>query len=92
MIYLQGGTGTSSNKLTKDQQEIVDYLVLMKGSDFAGIGHSSISWNVALRRHLYAPKGQFSIGSHAFQDELSHIYGKSWETADERMLYHNMWP
>lgn len=86
---LRGADAEELIHLTKDQQELVDYLVLLKASDFAGIGHSSISWNVALKRHLFAPDGQFTIGSHIFEDELSHVYGKM---IDGRTLYHSMWP
>lgn len=40
--------------LAWDQQALVDFLVLSKGSDFAGIGHSSFAWNLALQRRAYA--------------------------------------
>lgn len=76
-------------KLTKDQMDMVDFLVLMKASDFAGIGHSSISWGLAARRHLYAGGDQFSLGSHVFKDGLSQLYGRNF---DDKSLYFHMWP
>ena len=77
------------NSLAKDQQQMVDFLILLKASTFGGIGHSSFSWNVALKRHTLAEQTQFTIGSHIFEDSLSKLFGKM----DEKpTLYHNMWP
>ncbi|KAG9249334.1 hypothetical protein BJ878DRAFT_2819 [Calycina marina] len=77
------------NGLTKDQKQLVDYLVLLKAAQFAGIGHSSFSWNVALKRHTMSEKSNFTIGSHIFQDSLSKLWGK---IDSEKTLYHSMWP
>jgi len=77
------------DKLTKDQQQLVDFLILLKASNFGGIGHSSFSWNVALKRHAMAEKTQFTIGSHIFEDSLSKLWGKMDK---QPTLYHNMWP
>jgi hypothetical protein len=61
---------------TSDQQALVDYLVLSKASEFAGVGHSSFAWNVALARHLYTTqKGDELDGPQIFGDDLSLIYG-----------------
>ena len=61
---------------TSDQQALVDYLVLSKASEFAGVGHSSFAWNVALARHLYTTqKGNELDGPQIFGDDLSLIYG-----------------
>jgi hypothetical protein len=85
--------------LTLEQQNLVDYLVLLKASHFVGVGHSSFAWNVALKRHIWAADEQFTSGSHTFEDRFSHIYG--WkdgenphgDTAGKGMnLYHNIWP
>ena len=77
------------NKLSRDQQELVDYLILLKASFFGGIGHSSFSWNIALKRHTFAEQKQFTIGSHIFEDSLSKLWGKMDKN---RTLYHSMWP
>lgn len=61
---------------TPDQQALVDYLVLSKASDFAGVGHSSFSWNLALARHFHtAQKDDELDGPEIFGDALSRIYG-----------------
>jgi hypothetical protein len=61
---------------TIDQQALVDYLVLSKASEFAGVGHSSFAWNVALARQLHTTqKGDEFDGPQMFGDDLSRIYG-----------------
>ncbi len=62
-----------------DQQAIVDLLVLLKGSDFAGIAHSSFAWNVALKRHVHSKKRDLFNRPHPLSDELSTIYGDTKE-------------
>lgn len=87
---LKGNDKYLLDDMTKDQQDMVDLLVMMKATYFAGIGHSAISWNVALKRHTWANEAlEFKVGSHTFEDELSHIYGK---VDEEKSLYHSMWP
>ncbi|KUJ15086.1 uncharacterized protein LY89DRAFT_568527, partial [Mollisia scopiformis] len=61
--------------LTFDQQALVDYLVLMKSSEFAGVGHSSFAWNIALWRHQFAKQRDHLNGPQLMSDELSQIYG-----------------
>jgi len=59
-----------------DQQGLVDFLVMLKASDFAGIGHSSFAWNVALKRHVFVKKKDRVRGPEILMgDELSLIYG-----------------
>ncbi|KAF4627046.1 hypothetical protein G7Y89_g11106 [Cudoniella acicularis] len=58
-----------------DQQALVDFLVMLKASDFAGIGHSSFAWNVALKRHVLATNKKHLDGPQMLSDELSQIYG-----------------
>lgn len=58
-----------------DQQALVDFLVMLKASDFAGIGHSSFAWNIALKRHIYATQKNHLNGPQMLSDELSQIYG-----------------
>ncbi|RDL34571.1 Uncharacterized protein BP5553_07699 [Venustampulla echinocandica] len=59
-----------------DQQSLVDFLVMLKASDFAGIGHSSFAWNVALKRHVFAESKRHLDGPQMMSDELSQIYGE----------------
>lgn len=64
-----------------DQRALVDYLVLLKASDFAGVGHSSFSWNVALKRHEMSRRKGSLGGGHESQrwkewsDGISSLYG-----------------
>ncbi|CAN8096846.1 unnamed protein product [Discula destructiva] len=59
-----------------DQQAIVDYLVLLKASDFAGVAHSSFSWSVALKRHLAAKMTEGYLNApERLHDDLSVVYG-----------------
>ncbi|TVY88382.1 hypothetical protein LAWI1_G003874 [Lachnellula willkommii] len=61
--------------LTWDQQALVDFLVMLKASDFAGIGHSSFAWNIALKRHVFSTTKEHLDGPQLLSDELSQIYG-----------------
>lgn len=58
-----------------DQQGLVDFLVMLKASDFAGIGHSSFAWNIALKRHTFSMRKDHLDGPQMLSDELSQIYG-----------------
>ncbi|TVY18690.1 hypothetical protein LARI1_G002900 [Lachnellula arida] len=60
---------------TWDQQALVDFLVMLKASDFAGIGHSSFAWNIALKRHVFSTTKEHLDGPQLLSDELSQIYG-----------------
>jgi len=74
-------------RLTIDQRDMIDYLVLCKASVFGGIGHSALSWNVAARRHLNAEQegmGQW-LG---WQDGLSRVWGEE----EGEGSWHHMWP
>jgi hypothetical protein len=62
-------------KLAWDQQSLVDYLIMLKASDFAGVAHSSFAWSIALKRHLYAKEKKHLDGPQMLSDELSQIYG-----------------
>ncbi|OBT51878.1 hypothetical protein VE04_07338 [Pseudogymnoascus sp. 24MN13] len=61
--------------LSWDQQGMVDFLVMLGASRFAGVGHSSFAWNVALVRHLFAQQKGHLKGPHLLNDELSEVYG-----------------
>jgi hypothetical protein len=65
------------NKLTWDQQAMVDFLVLLKASDFAGVAKSTFAWNVALRRHVQSRVGDYLDAGEGLSDEFSKIYGVS---------------
>ena len=43
--------------LTWDQQELVDYEVLLRASRFGGTWQTSFAWGVAMRRHIVAGGG-----------------------------------
>lgn len=59
-----------------DQQALVDYLILLRASDFAGVAHSSFSWSIALKRHTWAMKeGKFLDAPEKLHDDLSVVYG-----------------
>ncbi|KAM3073470.1 hypothetical protein ACMFMG_004632 [Clarireedia jacksonii] len=61
-------------KLRWDQRALIDYLVLLRGEYFAGVGHSMFSWNVMLKRHESALLKQ-KLRNEAYADDLSTLYG-----------------
>lgn len=69
---------TQLNQLSFDQQGLVDFLVMLKASDFAGVAHSSFAWSIALRRHLFSRrKDNMHIGGkNTLSDEWSQVYGQ----------------
>jgi hypothetical protein len=72
---LKGGDLEELQRLAWDQQALIDFLVMLKASDFAGIGHSSFAWNVALKRHVFAKQRDHLNGPNSLNDELSVIHG-----------------
>ncbi|KAG4416280.1 hypothetical protein IFR04_010561 [Cadophora malorum] len=72
---LQGKDADALAKLTWDQRALVDYLVLLKGQEFAGVGHSSFSWNIMLKRHQIGDGAGASLGNEVYRDGLSTLYG-----------------
>ncbi|KAI3399780.1 hypothetical protein diail_5576 [Diaporthe ilicicola] len=59
-----------------DQQALVDYLILLRGSDFAGVAHSSFSWSIALKRHTWSKEeGRYLDAPEKLHDNLSVVYG-----------------
>jgi hypothetical protein len=72
---LQGEALVELQGLGWDQQALVDFLVMLKASDFAGIGHSSFAWNIALKRHIFAQHKNHLDGPQMLSDDLSQIYG-----------------
>ncbi|EPE29609.1 hypothetical protein GLAREA_00769 [Glarea lozoyensis ATCC 20868] len=72
---LKGVALAELNALTWDQQAMVDFLVMLKASDFAGVGHSGFAWNIALKRHTLAQQKKYLDGPQMLSDDLSQIYG-----------------
>jgi hypothetical protein len=72
---LKGKSMEKLEALRYDQRALVDYLVLLKAEDFAGVGHSSFSWQVAVTRHEGGDhrKGIFESG--VWTDRVSTLYG-----------------
>ncbi|GKT55012.1 hypothetical protein ColTof4_08127 [Colletotrichum tofieldiae] len=66
------------DRLAWDQQALVDYLVMLKASQFGGVAHSSFAWNVALKRHILVrdPKKSYLDGPQMLSDEFSQVYGE----------------
>ncbi|KFY42161.1 hypothetical protein V495_04643 [Pseudogymnoascus sp. VKM F-4514 (FW-929)] len=62
-------------EMSWDQQGMVDFLVMLRSSQFVGVGHSSFAWNVALVRHTFAQQKDHLRGPHLLNDELSDVYG-----------------
>ncbi|KAJ8068261.1 hypothetical protein OCU04_003828 [Sclerotinia nivalis] len=57
-----------------DQRALIDYLVVLRGEYFAGVGHSMFSWNVMLKRHESALLKQ-KLHEDIYADDLSSLYG-----------------
>jgi hypothetical protein len=74
---LKGQDREELEKLKWDQRALVDFLVLIKAQEFAGVGHSSFSWNVALKRE-HIGEGPVKHGKwedSLWRDGLSTLYG-----------------
>ncbi|KAI6717458.1 hypothetical protein PZA11_005548 [Diplocarpon coronariae] len=74
---LEGKWKDELDRLKWDQRALVDYLVLLKGQEFAGVGHSSFSWNVMMKRHEMGDDGvrKMLLESGVYQDSFSKLYG-----------------
>jgi len=55
--------------LSWDQQGLVDFLVMLKSSSFAGISESSFAWNIALKRHILSSDSTYMDHGQTLQDE-----------------------
>ncbi len=76
--------------MTFDQQTLVDFLVMLKVSEFVGVGHSSFAWNVALRRHQYLKKEvEWLSGPQTANDPFSQIFGAAGGHPE---FVASMWP
>lgn len=75
-MLLEGKDRQYLNTLTWDQQALVDFLVMMKSSFFVGIGHSSFTWNIALKRHTLLPGSMGELDEQDnWSDQFSMVYG-----------------
>jgi hypothetical protein len=74
---LDGKDKEDLESLAWDQQALVDFLIMPKASDFAGLGISSFAWNVVLKRHVFAKQKDYLHldGPQMFSDEFSVLYG-----------------
>ncbi|EPE27183.1 hypothetical protein GLAREA_03097 [Glarea lozoyensis ATCC 20868] len=78
---LKGKHQDQLRSLTWDQQALVDFLVLTKSQEFAGVGHSSFSWNIALKRQRLEQLSGQEVGQAILDEEgewsdgLSTLYG-----------------
>ncbi|ROW03660.1 hypothetical protein VMCG_05345 [Cytospora schulzeri] len=87
---LNGASLQALEALTFDQQALVDYLVLLEASDFAGVAHSSFAWCVALKRHQHARrKRDYLDAPEMLDDDLSKIYGTVKDFGDYPSV---LWP
>jgi hypothetical protein len=50
-------------KLTWDQQELIDYEVLLRSAAFGGTHESTLAWNIAMRRHVVAGQGLWTLAT-----------------------------
>lgn len=71
-----------------DQRALIDYLVVLRGEYFAGVGHSMFSWNVMLKRHESALLKQ-KLHEDIYADDLSSLYGVRESYLDSAKC---MWP
>ncbi|KAK4206692.1 hypothetical protein QBC37DRAFT_444918 [Rhypophila decipiens] len=81
------------DKLTWDQQALIDYIVLLECQYFTGVSPSSFSMNVALKRHtkmdgLYTRP--WKIGREDERSMLVGSYEKYWE--DWLFMFDSIWP
>lgn len=89
---LKGRDRDMLESLKWDQRALVDYLVLLKAQEFAGVGHSTFSWNVALKRHEYTEEKAALQGNEKWKlwsDKQSTLYGVLDGYADNSKC---MWP
>jgi hypothetical protein len=49
--------------LSWDQQELIDYEVLLRPAAFGGTHESTFAWNIAMRRHVVAGQGLWTLAT-----------------------------
>ncbi|KAK1585186.1 uncharacterized protein LY79DRAFT_591707 [Colletotrichum navitas] len=85
------GNKNGLENLQRDQQALVDFLVLLSASHFSGAACSSFSWNVALKRHLLvqSPRRKHWDGPQTFKNRPNHLHGEP-ESCPE--FFACLWP
>ncbi|KAG9242414.1 hypothetical protein BJ878DRAFT_425956 [Calycina marina] len=73
---LSGEDLEALDRLSWDQQALVDMELLLRGSQFGGIEESSFAWKIAARRHLLSKSAEYTVTTRGREDELSVVYGK----------------
>lgn len=86
---LQGDDLANLQSLSWDQQGLVDFLVMLKSSSFAGIEQSSFAWNIALKRHTLSLDANYLTHGQALQDEYSMLLGP---VGSSSFIARAMWP
>jgi hypothetical protein len=76
---LKGSDFEQMEGLRWDQRALVDYLVLLKAQEFAGVGHSPFSWQVAMTRHEHGDKSRGKLEREVYTDGLSTLYGVRYD-------------
>jgi len=90
---LEGDDLLDLERLSFDQQGLVDYEVLLRSRSFGGMCLSTFAWNIASKRHFTGqsqrPNYLDGVGGQTFDDEWSWLYGpvKHWD-----MIGISMWP
>lgn len=89
------GLKSSLDKLSWDQQALVDFVVLLQAEYFVGVSPSSFSMNVALKRHLkrdglYTRPWRIGIEEGDGRSWLVGKYDGYWE--DWLFMYESLWP
>lgn len=89
---LTGANLERLNRLTWDQQALVDFLVLSKSSHFTGCSFSSFAMNIAFKRHTMT-NGTYTRPWKSPADVYSTLIGRfeSW-FGDWMFMYECMWP
>ncbi|RDW65990.1 hypothetical protein BP6252_09625 [Coleophoma cylindrospora] len=90
---LQGDDRRQLDKMTFDQQGLVDFLIMFKASAFMGVAHSSFPWTVALRRHELSRYANYAnLGSDLLKDEYSTIMGMRADYPYVDPFEYGIWP
>lgn len=94
---LEGKDLEELNNMTWDQRGLVDYEVLLRSSQFAGIQLSSFTWNIALRRHTLSRQGYRDAWDTNIKDgeklSMKDEYSRVWGEKHGRDLFvESMWP
>lgn len=91
---LSGNDLKELHNLVWDQKGLLDFEILLRGSQYGGFARSSFAHNVAFRRHKISKVAwddAFGDPDDHFADELSRVYGRydaNWEDESVR----TMWP